>query len=248
LRASKKLSVAHPVKDDGEFDLGRPQEPDVIFMQVPNMPVIAEDSESLKGLCPIILSKRLQPCKIGGRDTPHNSHRDTRNNFALFIPSDSLIGDMRGGNNKRLNLQIVKLEVFRVRVSIPSMIVIVVIVTRRIGVIELSYRELTRQLVEDSRDKEMEKACVFRGSEEILLFVSLIVDGAKLYDDRVRSVVGFFEGAAREAIESVAGSNIALKAISNAHNSIPQLEDFFFLLICGNAGVEGAQERLFERP
>jgi len=210
------------------------------------MPVVAEDSELLKGFCAIVLSKRLQPCKIGGRNTPHDGHRNTRNDFALFIPSDILIGDMRGGNNKGLNLQIVKLEVFRVRVSIPSMVVIVVIVTRRIGVIELSYLEFTRQLVEDSWDKEMEKTCVFRGSEEILFLISLIVDGTELHDDRVRSVVGFFEGATRETVESVTGSDITLKAIPNALNGIPQLEDFFFFRSCGAASIEGVQERLLD--
>ena len=51
--------VAHPVKDDREFDLGRPQEPNVIFMQIPNMPIVTEDSELFEELLTVILDDRL---------------------------------------------------------------------------------------------------------------------------------------------------------------------------------------------
>ena len=93
----------------------------------------------------------------------------------MFDPTNILISNMRSRDNNRLNLQIIKLVGFNIVVLAPCMIVGVIGLSRRICIIELSDRQINRELMIKGRYEQLQNVSFLRCGEKSLLSLSFVV-------------------------------------------------------------------------
>ena len=100
------------------------------------------------------------------------------------------------------------------------MIVGVIGISRRICIIELSDRQINRELMKKGRYEQLQNVCFFRGCEKSLLFLGFVVSRTEFYYDRVRSMISFLESSARKTVKHFTGSAMYFETVADALNWI----------------------------